>query len=108
MAAGVLSVDQIRSGSLAACTLVRDRDSLPAAPQAADPHPARAPVAAPEGSGKAAPDVDLVPMRHPEGIGCSFGGISYYADQSGVVQVPADAVSHLLPHGFVVIAAPSS
>jgi hypothetical protein len=75
---------------------------------AADPHPARAPVAAPERSGKAAPDVDLVLMRHPEGIGCSFGGISYYADQSGVVQVPAEAVSHLLSHGFVVIAAPSS
>jgi hypothetical protein len=103
MAAGELSVDQIRSGSLAACTLVRDRESPPAAPQ-----PARAPVAAPERSGKAAPDVDLVLMRHPEGIGCSFGGTSYYADQSGVVHVPAEAVSHLLPHVFVVIAAASS
>ena len=89
VAARVLSIDQIKNGSLAACTLVRDG----------------APVAAPECSGETAPDADLVPMRHPEGIGCSFGGISYLANQGGIVRVPAEAVSHLRPHGFVVVQA---
>jgi hypothetical protein len=106
MAAGVLSIDQIRNGALAACTLVRDEDSPPAGVRrSVDPHPFRAPVAAPECPGEAAPDADLVPMRHPEGIGCSFGGISYHVDQGGVVRVPAEAVPHLRAHGFVVVQA---
>ena len=106
LAAGVLSIDQIRNGSLAACTLVRDVNSPPAdVRRDADPHSCRAPVAAPECSGETAPDADVVPMRHPEGIGCSFGGISYHADQGGVVRVPAEAVPNLLAHGFVVVQA---
>ena len=63
-----------------------DGDTLPAEVRAGDPHPFRAPVAAPECSGETAPDADLVPMRHPEGIGCSFGGICYLANQGGIVR----------------------
>ena len=73
--------------------------------RAADPYSFRAPVAALECSGETAPDADVVPMRHPEGIGCSFGGISYHADQGGVVRVAAEAVPHLRAHGFVVVQA---
>ena len=86
--------------------LVRDVYSPPAGVRrAADPHPFRAPVAAPECSGETAPDADLVPMRHPEGIGCSFGGVSYLANQDGIVRVPAEAVPHLRAHGFVLVQA---
>ena len=105
VAAGVLSIDQIRKGSVSACTLGGDGDTPPADVRAADPHPFRVPVAAPKCSGETAPDADLVPMRHPEGIGCSFGSISYHADQGGVVRVPAEAVPHLRAHGFVVVQA---
>ena len=46
--------------------------------RAADPYSFRAPVAALECSGETAPDADVVPMRHPEGIGCSFGGNPFF------------------------------
>lgn len=42
----------------------------------------------------------MVRLRHPEGSGCSFGGVSYAADQDGSVLVPAGAAAHLAHHGF--------
>ncbi|MBV9201904.1 MAG: hypothetical protein JOY83_19660 [Alphaproteobacteria bacterium] len=45
------------------------------------------------------------PAAGPEGIGCSFGSISYHADEGGFVRVPAEAVPHLRAHGFVVVQA---
>ena len=47
--------------------------------------------------------VGVVPMRHPEGVGCSFGGRQYEPGAEGIVLVPIEAVSHLLGHGFVPV-----
>ena len=45
----------------------------------------------------------MVLLRHPETIGCSFGGISYKPDESGNVLVPAGATGELDTHGFFVV-----
>ena len=43
-------------------------------------------------------------MKCPEGgTGCSFDGVEYTADDKGVVDVPAEAGSALLDHGFTVV-----
>ena len=42
----------------------------------------------------------MIKVSHPDGVGCSFGGVTYDADAKGVVAVPAEAVSALAAHGF--------
>jgi hypothetical protein len=52
-------------------------------------------------------DDGTVPMRHPEGIGCSVGGVECAPDANGVVMVPSGAVASLAAHGFMAVDAPS-
>jgi hypothetical protein len=44
----------------------------------------------------------LIYLAHPEGVGCSFGGVSYEPDDKGRVTVPIVAVSALGAHGFAI------
>ena len=44
----------------------------------------------------------LVPLRHPEGSACSWGGQTY-EHKNGVVFVPCAAVVDLLDHGFEAV-----
>jgi len=39
-------------------------------------------------------------LRHPDGTGCSWGGVEYEADGEGVVTVPLTAIADLAAHGF--------
>lgn len=39
-------------------------------------------------------------LRHPDGSGCSWGGVSYEPDKKGLVTVPTAAVDDLASHGF--------
>lgn len=41
-------------------------------------------------------------MRHPEGIGASYGGVSLEPQKDGKVLVPLQAVEELQAHGFEV------
>jgi hypothetical protein len=41
-----------------------------------------------------------VGLRHPSATGCSYGGVEYHPDKSGVIFVPFDAVADLTAHGF--------
>jgi hypothetical protein len=43
----------------------------------------------------------MVRLAHPNGIGCSYGGVSYEPDEEGHVLVPAGAPAELAAHGFV-------
>jgi hypothetical protein len=49
----------------------------------------------------------LIYLAHPDGVGCSFGGVSYSPDDKGRVTVPIVAVTALAAHGFVVPADPT-
>lgn len=50
-----------------------------------------------------AADEGRVVMEAPDGsTGCSFAGEAYDADEDGFVQVPPEAVSTLLEHGFTL------
>jgi hypothetical protein len=49
----------------------------------------------------------LIYLAHPDGVGCSFGGVSYAPDDKGRVTVPIVAVTALAAHGFVVPADPA-
>jgi hypothetical protein len=42
-------------------------------------------------------------LHHDDAAGCSYAGRQYLGDSNGDVLVPAEAVSELLPHGFVPV-----
>ena len=54
-----------------------------------------------EEAGPTAPEGSVL-LYHPEGLGCSFGGVSYEPDDNGAVSVPAHAAKDLVTHGFTV------
>ncbi len=41
-----------------------------------------------------------VAVAHPQGLGCSWGGVTYSPDTQGLVVVPLAAAADLLVHGF--------
>ena len=47
--------------------------------------------------------VGTVTMHHENAVGCSYLGRQYPSDKNGDVRVPAEAVSELIAHGFVVL-----
>jgi hypothetical protein len=66
-------------------------DKAPAKPKAAKPR--AEPTASPVGTAY---------VRHPEKIGCSYGGVELEPDKEGKLLVPANAVEELRGHGFEV------
>lgn len=40
-------------------------------------------------------------MRHPDGGGAGYRGVSYEPDKKGEITVPWDAAEELMHHGFV-------
>jgi hypothetical protein len=45
--------------------------------------------------------VEMTRLYHPEGYGCSVGGVAYDADEAGVVTIPSQHVGALCAsHGF--------
>ncbi len=49
---------------------------------------------------RATPPAGMVHMAHPQGVGCSWGGVTYEPDADGIVTVPAAAGADLASHGF--------
>lgn len=49
------------------------------------------------------PSAEFAALKHPEGVGCSFAGVSYEPDDKGVVHVPHAAVADLASHGFAPV-----
>ena len=70
------------------------------APKVKAPAAIKAPVAATPND---LPD-GWVYLRHPEGVGCGFGGAAIVPDQEGRIMAPLYAVGNFVPHGFLVMA----
>lgn len=79
-------------------------DAGEAPAKAAKKAPAAKKAAAPKPAAKASTDelkaAGAAYVAHPEGIGCSLGGVSLEPDGKGRVLVPLSAVEELQSHGF--------
>jgi len=90
-----------------------DAPAFEAKPAAEAKAPAEKPAkaakpAAEKPAAKAAAKADKAPegciyLKHPEGIGASYGGAELVADKSGRVLAPAGALAELEAHGFEAV-----